>query len=147
MRHRTRAGIATVTALALFVGPVVPGIVGSAVAAPTAGNVVSPYSPNAQVSVNSSNPRRGGSLTVSGSGFKPGEAIAVRVKAKIKIKKKKFRSSSRILKAVKADSNGSFTTTVKLPRKLRCKGTIRANADESDTRTKASIFIGSRRKC
>ena len=95
-----------------------------------------PYVPGASTSVSTTNPPIGGTIGMAGKGFGKRETVVLRI-----------RSKPKTLKVVKTNRKGSFSTTLKLPRKYKCGHTLIARGKTSNKVTRTYIVIGPRSRC
>lgn len=91
-----------------------------------------PYANQGTVSVSTTNPSVGGTLTVGGSGFASGETVDLTL-----------HSAVYQLGSTKADSSGSFSATVTLPSGVSGRHEIVATGVTSGVKAITSICIGS----
>lgn len=100
------------------------------------GAVESPYTPTATTTVNTTNPKVGAKLRMSGSGWGSKENVVISIHSKKKV-----------LKSVKTTRAGTYKTKIKLPKKYKCEHTIKVKGKKSDRVTKIRITIGKLSKC
>jgi hypothetical protein len=91
-----------------------------------------PYSNQATISVSTTNPAIGGTLTISGSGWAAGETVILTLE-----------SSSFSLGSAIANASGDFSTSVTLPSGVSGDHTIVARGATSGATASAAICIGS----
>ena len=95
-----------------------------------------PYVPGATTSVSTTNPPVGGKIGMAGRNFAPRENVVLRI-----------RSKPKTLKVVKTNRKGSFSTTLKLPKKYKCGHTLIVRGKKSNKLTRTWIVIGPRSRC
>lgn len=110
----------------------VVGMIASLAMFAGAASAATPYTTNASISVNTSNPPEGGQLTISGIDFGPNEEVEI-----------DLLSGAIRLAVVTTDANGSFTTTVTLPDGVTCDHTILSTGRTTGRSATVAITIGS----
>lgn len=90
-----------------------------------------PYNPDASLSSNTTNPDVGGRLTLSGVNYGANEDVALDLHSQVVR-----------LSTVRADANGSFTTTVRLPANFECEHFVTALGLTTDRSARTDIVIG-----
>jgi hypothetical protein len=95
-----------------------------------------PYVPRALLTISTTNPLTGGTLTITILNFDTGELIDIR-----------FTDSSELLTTVRADKNGAFSIPITLPADLLCEQTLTATGRESHKVAQTKLLIGSVGAC
>lgn len=122
MHTSRRASAALMAVFGLLAAMVL--VAGSAYAA-------APYTTSPTVSVSTSNPAVGGTLTITGIDFGANEQV-----------RNELLSDPVTLNVVTADANGAYTTTVTLPAGFRCAHTIRGTGVTTARTASTAITIG-----
>lgn len=119
---------ASVRLSAALVAPLTTGAVLFLAASPV---VAAPYADDASLSADSTNPDVGDELTLSGRNYEANERVALDLHSQVVR-----------LATVRADGDGAFTATVRLPANFECEHFITATGLSSDRRARTDIVIG-----